>query len=126
MKAKQRAAVAEIIMALTNDGRIKNVYSYELATYVQRRGRVLRKFPGKRHAVIFDFITLPVPLKDVGDYDSDVIDSVKSLANREIIRMKDFAAIAENPFDSDSLIASIQRSYDIESDIITEEVEEYV
>lgn len=48
------------------------------------------------------------------------------LANREIIRMKDFAAIAENPFDSDSLIASIQRSYDIESDIITEEVEEYV
>ena len=94
--------------------------------YVQRRGRVLRKFPGKRHAVIFDFITLPVPLKDVGDYDSDVIDSVKSLANREIIRMKDFAAIAENPFDSDSLIASIQRSYDIESDIITEEVEEYV
>ena len=40
--------------------------------------------------------------------------------------MKDFAAIAENPFDSDSLIASIQRSYDIESDIITEEVEEYV
>lgn len=94
--------------------------------YVQRRGRVLRKFPGKRHAVIFDFITLPVPLKDVGDYDSDVIDSVKSLAKREIIRMKDFAAIAENPFDSDSLIASIQRSYDIESDIITEEVEEYV
>lgn len=34
------------------------------------------------------------------------LDSVKSLAKREIIRMKDFAAIAENPFDSDSLIAS--------------------
>ena len=53
-------------------------------TYVQRRGRVLRKFPGKRHAVIFDFITLPVPLKDVGDYDSDVIDSVKSLVVEEM------------------------------------------
>lgn len=94
--------------------------------YVQRRGRVLRKFPGKRHAVIFDFITLPVPLDEVEKYDSDVIDSVKSLAKREIIRMKDFAAIAENPFDSDSLIAAIQRSYDIESDINTEEDEEYV
>ena len=94
--------------------------------YVQRRGRVLRKFPGKNHAVIFDFITLPIPLDQVGEYDSEIIDSVKSLAKREIVRMKDFAAIAENPFDSDSLISEIQRSYDIESDIITEEVEEYV
>lgn len=94
--------------------------------YVQRRGRVLRKFPGKRHAVIFDFITLPVPLDEVGNYDSEVIESVKSLAKREIVRMKDFAAIAENPFDSDSLIAAIQRNYDIESDAIIEEVEEYV
>jgi hypothetical protein len=76
--------------------------------------------------VIFDFITLPVPLDEVSKYGSDVIESVRSLAKREIIRMKDFAAIAENPFDSDSLISSIQRSYDIESDIITEEVEEYV
>ncbi|MGI6462140.1 MAG: DEAD/DEAH box helicase family protein [Candidatus Scatomorpha sp.] len=81
--------------------------------YVQRRGRVLRKFPGKAHATIFDFVTLPIPLRDVLQYDSDVIDSVKSLARREIIRMKDFASIAENPFDSDLLISEIQRKYDI-------------
>lgn len=94
--------------------------------YVQRRGRVLRKFQGKRHAVIFDFITLPIPLDKVNQYDPDVVESVQSLAKREIVRMKDFAAIAENPFDSDSLIAEIQRSYDIESDSNTEEEEEYV
>ena len=94
--------------------------------YVQRRGRVLRKFPGKHHAVIFDFITLPIPLDQVCDYDSDIIDSVQSLAKREIIRMKDFATIAENPFDSDSLIADIQRSYDIRNDITLTEEEEYV
>ena len=94
--------------------------------YVQRRGRVLRKFPGKNHAVIYDFITLPIPFDEVDQYDPEVIDSVKSLAKREIVRMKDFAAIAENPFDSDSLIAEIQRSYDIEADITTEEEEEYV
>ena len=93
--------------------------------YVQRRGRVLRKFPGKSHAVIFDFITLPVSLDEVDNYDLDVIESVKSLAKREIIRMKDFAAIAENPFDSDSLIAMIQRNYNIESDTVIEEVDEY-
>ncbi|MEG0913799.1 MAG: DEAD/DEAH box helicase family protein [Oscillospiraceae bacterium] len=94
--------------------------------YIQRRGRVLRKFPGKRHAVIFDFITLPIPLDRVNEYNSDVIESVKSLAKREIVRMKDFAAIAENPFDSDSLISEIQRNYDIESDSIVEEEDEYV
>lgn len=92
--------------------------------YVQRRGRVLRKFPGKNHATIFDFITLPIPLDDVAQYDSDVIEGVKSLAKREIVRMKDFATIAENPFDSDFLIKEIQRQYDIEID--TEEVEDYV
>lgn len=93
--------------------------------YIQRRGRVLRKFAFKRHAVIYDFITLPIPLNVVDDYSPDVLESVKSLAIREITRMKDFAAIAENPFDSDSLIADIQRSYNIELDSISEE-DEYV
>jgi len=54
-----------------------------------------------------------------------VIDSVKSLAKKEIVRMKDFAAIAENPFDSDSLISEIQRRYDIDTEIDMED-EEYV
>lgn len=38
MKAKQRAAVAGIVMALANDDRIKNVYSYELATRISLSG----------------------------------------------------------------------------------------
>ena len=92
--------------------------------YVQRRGRVLRKYPGKNHATIFDFITLPIALDELGQYDTSVIESVKSLAKREIIRMKDFAEIAENPFDSDKLINEIQRSYGIDFDI--NEEEEYV
>ena len=39
--------------------------------------------------------------------------------------LKDFAAIAENPFDSDSLIADIQRSYDLDIENMEEE-DEYV
>ena len=92
--------------------------------YVQRRGRVLRKFPGKRCAVIYDFVTLPVPLDVVDQYSNEIIDSVSSLAKREIERIKDFASISENPFDSDSLIAAIQRTYNIES--IGQEDEDYV
>lgn len=40
MKAKQRAAVAGIIMAITNGDQIKNVYSYELATHIFLSGIV--------------------------------------------------------------------------------------
>lgn len=91
--------------------------------YVQRRGRVLRKYPGKNHAVIYDFITLPIPLENVDQYESEIIASVSALAKREIERMKDFASISENPFDSDSLISTIQRIYNI--DFGTQEDEDY-
>ena len=83
--------------------------------YIQRRGRVLRKFPGKNRAVIYDFVTLPISIDKLNEYESDVIESVKSLAKREILRIKDFADIAENPFDSDSLIADLRRAYDIDT-----------
>ena len=79
--------------------------------------------PGKTHATIFDFITLPLPLEDIEKYDSEIIESVKSLAKREIDRMQDFAAIAENPFDSDALIHEIQRQYAIE---FNDKEEDYV
>jgi len=84
--------------------------------YVQRRGRVLRLFKGKNYAVIYDFITLPFALDCIDQVDAETLESGKSLALREIIRMKDFASIAENPFDSDELIAKIQSAYDIEID----------
>ena len=90
--------------------------------YVQRRGRVLRLFKGKTHAVIYDFITLPFALEATDLVEQDVLESGKSLALREIMRMKDFAAIAENPFDSDDLISQIQSAYGIESD--TEDLED--
>lgn len=81
--------------------------------YIQRRGRVLRKFPGKKYAEIYDFITLPLPFEAINNVDENTISSVKTLAKREIARMKDFAEIAENPFESDSLISAIQYAYDI-------------
>ena len=84
---------------------------------------MLRKFPGKTRAEIFDFVTLPIPLDQLDRFNVDVIDSVKSLVRKEIMRIKDFAEIAENPFESDALISEIQSAYDVEID---EEVDEYV
>ena len=40
--------------------------------------------------------------------------------------MKDFASIAENPFDSDELISQIQSAYEIEIDDENQEEDDYV
>lgn len=81
--------------------------------YVQRRGRVLRKYPNKTVATIYDFITLPIALSAVDEYPDDVLQSVKSLAIREIARMKDFASISENPSAVDTLVSNIMHVYEI-------------
>ncbi len=81
--------------------------------YVQRRGRVLRNFPGKTHADIYDFITLPFSPEDAMEYSEQDVSLVRGLAKRELVRMKDFASIAENPFDADELISLIQSAFQI-------------
>ncbi|PFL68549.1 DNA repair protein [Priestia megaterium] len=79
--------------------------------YVQRRGRVLRKYPGKNFAVIYDFITLPVSIEEISSISEEDVRTVRSLANKEIVRMKDFASIAENPSVADKLINDITDAY---------------
>ena len=93
--------------------------------YVQRRGRVLRKSPGKTYAKIYDFITLPFDVRTIENYDEETINSARSLVKRELIRMSDFAEIAINPFESDMLINNLKYEFDIDLTDITEE-DEYV
>lgn len=81
--------------------------------YIQRRGRVLRRAPGKKYAEIYDFITLPISLNHIDDFDEDIIKTSKSLAVREVARMKDFAGLALNSFDADSLTWQIIDAYGI-------------
>lgn len=92
--------------------------------YIQRRGRVLRKFPGKDYAVIFDFITLPFPVDTLSFQRDEVINSTKGLVKREIIRMLDFAEIAENPSETYDLIYDLKHGFGItEEDLKEEEVD---
>lgn len=58
--------------------------------FIQRRGRVLRKYPGKKEAVIFDMIVLP-PNK-IGE----LLDSEKRLVANEVKRYLEFAELALN------------------------------
>lgn len=79
--------------------------------YVQRRGRVLRKAPGKRFAEIYDFITLPRPL-DAYSYES-AIQAELSLVKREVERMKDFQSLSENPSSVTELMHSLTEKYNL-------------
>ena len=79
--------------------------------YIQRRGRVLRKAPGKEYAEIFDFITLPRPLEEVKYCSPREIEYDLTLVRKEFERMKDFADTARNPFEIDSVKAMIENTY---------------
>lgn len=95
--------------------------------YIQRRGRVLRKFPGKDYAVIFDFITLPFPMDELRLQSREIINSTKGLVKREIVRMLDFAEIAENPSETYDLIYDLKHGFGLtEEELKNEEVNEDV
>ncbi|HEY9267958.1 MAG TPA: DEAD/DEAH box helicase family protein [Methylotenera sp.] len=57
--------------------------------YVQRRGRILRKFPGKDFAVIHDFVVLPASGREGSG-------ASKSLIRAELERISDFQLMATN------------------------------
>lgn len=64
--------------------------------YVQRRGRVLRKFSNKQYSTIYDFITLPRDLDVASRYSEEDLKGDLGLVKRELIRMEDFANDALN------------------------------
>ena len=90
--------------------------------YIQRRGRVLRKYPGKEFALIYDFITLPRPLGEAGSLTFDEIRCEKSMVKNEINRMIEFKRLALNRMESDILIDDITNTYRLnDSDEMEEE-----
>lgn len=64
--------------------------------YIQRRGRVLRKFPGKEYAEIYDFVVVPRDLNCLGNISEEDLSIEQSLIKHEIERVKEFANISEN------------------------------
>ena len=90
--------------------------------YIQRRGRVLRKFPGKDYAVIYDFVTLPYPFESICSQNDTVIESTKGLIKREMLRILDFAELAENPSVTFDLLYELKHGFNIsEEELLGEE-----
>ncbi len=92
--------------------------------YIQRRGRVLRKCPGKDYAEIYDFITLPRKLNEISAIPIEQINRELTLVKNELNRAEEFARIALNAMEADKIICEIKKSYSIdESKFVLEEEE---
>jgi hypothetical protein len=62
--------------------------------FVQRRGRILRRSPGKSMAEIYDFIVEP-PAEEISP-GSPIFTTVRKLFRRELGRIWEFAGLATN------------------------------
>lgn len=79
--------------------------------YIQRRGRVLRKAPGKKYSIIYDFVTIPRPLDEYSPPSSKQAEL--SLVKREVERMRDFQSLAENPSEVTNIIRTLTEKYQL-------------
>lgn len=65
--------------------------------FIQRRGRILRKHPGKKMAEIYDFIVFPtLDKKEVALLNEEEKKTERKIIEREFERFKEFADMAEN------------------------------
>jgi len=67
--------------------------------FIQRRGRVLRRAPGKETATIYDFIAIP-NIDQLRSTWSDALNVERKLVERELGRVNEFAELALNRGDA--------------------------
>ena len=81
--------------------------------FIQRRGRILRKYPGKEKASIYDIIVVPTLN---GKLDPDTLKLERRILRRELRRYNEFASLALNSTHALNVIAPIKRKYFIRED----------
>ncbi len=79
--------------------------------YIQRRGRILRKAPGKDHAIIHDIIVVP---SLSGYIPREYQELEKRILKKELLRYREFAMASQNPAYALNLIVPIQTRYSID------------
>jgi superfamily II DNA or RNA helicase len=77
--------------------------------FVQRRGRLLRRSPGKRRAEVYDFMVIP---PDVST-DEKLWQIERRLVRRELARVMELADAAENGPEALAPLLELRRRYDL-------------
>lgn len=86
--------------------------------YIQRRGRVLRLAEGKDYAEIYDFITLPRALDEVGSLTEEEMKRELTLVKNELCRAEEFARIAMNCVSCSAVLDDIREAYDLQDYVL--------
>ena len=76
--------------------------------FVQRRGRILRRSPGKERALIHDFVVV-LP----GDFDTDSV-YAKLLIKSELKRVAEFSSLSSNRSEAYETLVPVLRQHDLE------------
>lgn len=80
--------------------------------FIQRRGRILRKAPGKKYAYIYDFIVMPtLSIEDVEMLSSEEKEMELKIIAREFERVQEFASLAENGLEASNDFLEKWRHY---------------
>ena len=79
--------------------------------FIQRRGRILRKAPGKEHAEIHDLIA--VPPQAHRQYRSATFAAERKIVRLELKRFNEFAGMALNLFQARSRIWEVAKDYNL-------------
>lgn len=78
--------------------------------YIQRAGRILRRYPGKNKAVIYDIVVIP-PISNL--IDNEFAETEKKIVKKELTRYKEFAYNAINKIECLQAIDKIEERYSI-------------
>nr|WP_231664202.1 DNA phosphorothioation system restriction enzyme [Pseudanabaena sp. 'Roaring Creek'] len=73
--------------------------------FIQRRGRILRSYPDKKRATLFDMIVLP---PDLG---RETLDVERNLLKKELLRFIEFANLADNGGEARLKLLDLQQRY---------------
>jgi superfamily II DNA or RNA helicase len=80
--------------------------------FIQRRGRVLRKSPGKEFSVIHDLVAVP-PAAQTASPRSPISQSERNIMRRELQRFKEFASPSLNKHQALDVVWHIARRYNL-------------
>jgi superfamily II DNA/RNA helicase len=75
--------------------------------YIQRIGRVIRRYKGKKEATIYDFITIP----SFDQLPTELMKIEWNIFNKELIRCEEIAKIAINSLQALNSIYEIKNKY---------------
>ena len=81
--------------------------------FIQRRGRILRKAPGKQYAIIYDMITLTSRNPKESLRGEDIFNTERRLIKRELLRFREFAESAKNSFKAIDTIWELANAYNL-------------